>query len=310
MALFLFTHSPSLSLYYVKENYYCYQIIFKQEYNFLDTARTLEAVLQRVKDFLFLLVAKDTLLPILLIDSKDRELFNNVMHTTLTDTAKEPILELITRMPIYAKLRLRQHYAIPFTTVVEPFPLYRIAGDYYATSTSTLATNNNNNNDNINININNINNNTHCPETILFALHARQHSERTSIASFLRKHDLKRTSIFYAYGDQIRQKLQLAHYHCTLLLATTSRLELEKGLTAFKVQHFTRMLKGNNNRAMKEESRLLKELLREPKKPLWSNTRYPVLSSVELASLMLPDSIRGVRTTVDGIRPYTTGRML
>lgn len=288
-------------LYYV-DNYSCYQIIFKGEYNFLETARTLESVVQRLREFIFLIIAKDTisLLPILILDSKDKELFNNVMHITLAEYDYPSIIEWIVRLPIYASLRLRQHYAIPFTTVVEPFPLYRIAGDYASyTSTNTSSSSSSSSSTT-----------PSTSESILFALHAKQHSERVSIASFLRKHDLKRTSIFYAYGDQIKHKLQLAHYHCTLLLASSSKIELMKCLTAFKVQHFTHVLKGNNNRGTKEESRLLKELLREPKKPFWSNKRYPVLSSVEVASLMLPDSVKGIRTTVDGIRPYTTGRIL
>lgn len=280
-------------------HYYCYQIIFKQEYNFIETARTLESVLQRVKEFIFLLIAKDTLLPILLIDSKDKELFNNVMHITLADIDKSVVEEITIRIPIYAKLRLRQHYAIPFTTTLEPFPLYRIAGDY-ATVTPNTNTNNNSSSSS-----------TRSTEVILFALHTNQRQERVSIASYLRKHDLARTSIFYAYGEAMRQKLQSTHYHCTLLIASNSRITLDKALTAFKVQYFTHILKGNNNRSKdREKSRLLKELFKKPKKPLFGNKRYPVLSSIEVVSLMLPDSITGIRTTVDGIKPYTTGRIL
>lgn len=310
-----------------RQEYSCYQFIFQQQYDFLSTAKTLEQVLQRLKDFIFILYTEDNnnnnnnnnnnIIPLILIDKNARELFNNVMHITLTDYDVNTVLRVLDKMRVYAKLKLRQHHAIPFTTIPEPFPLYRILADYYIGSEKE----NNNNNDTV----------------ILFALHARQRPEKYSIASFLRKHDLARSSTFYAYGEQIRMKLQLPHYHCTLLLACTdSMVALQKALTAFKVSYFTHFIKSNKhknknrNRKKKEEednydnnyntnntnnNRLTEELFKRPKKPIAipiirSNTRYPILSSIEIVSLMLPDSIKGVRTTIDGIRPYTTGRML
>ncbi|MEM3092686.1 MAG: hypothetical protein QXI92_03190 [Candidatus Nitrosocaldus sp.] len=290
--------------------YSCYQIIFQQQYDFIQTAKTLEGVLQRVNEFLFLLYARnDTITPILLIEAEKRELFNNVMHITLAEySSKEAILEILKSMRIYAKLKLKQHYAIPFTIVPEPFPLYRILADYYYTATPTTATTPTTNTANANANTN--------TTTLIFAIHAKQRSERTSIASYLRKHDLARSTIFYAYGEAIKQKLQSTHYHCTLLLACTdSKVALLKALTAFKVQYFAYFLKSNNNLHAIEKQRLARELFARPKKPLTipyirNPVRYPVLSSIELVSLMLPDSVERVRTTVDGIRPYTTGTML
>ncbi|MEM4365842.1 MAG: hypothetical protein QXJ44_08035 [Candidatus Nitrosocaldus sp.] len=289
------------------DRYSCYQIIFQQQYDFIQTAKTLEGVLQRINEFLFLLYARnDTITPILLIEAEKRELFNNVMHITLAEySSKEAILEILKNMRIYAKLKLKQHYAIPFTIVPEPFPLYRILADYYYnydnnTTTPTTA--------NANANTTNT--------TLIFAIHAKQRSEKISIASYLRKHDLARTSTFYAYGEAIKQKLQSTHYHCTLLLSCTdSKIALLKALTAFKVQYFAYFLKSNNNLHSIEKQRLARELFARPKKPLTipyirNPIRYPVLSSIELVSLMLPDSIKGIRTTIDGIRPFTTGTML
>ncbi|MEM2923929.1 MAG: hypothetical protein QW560_05930, partial [Candidatus Nitrosocaldus sp.] len=263
--------------------------------------------LQRINEFLFLLYARnDTITPILLIEAEKRELFNNVMHITLVESSKVTILDLLKNMRIYAKLKLKQHYAIPFAIVPEPFPLYRILADYYYTATPTTATTPTTNTANANTNT----------TTLIFALHARQRSERISIASYLRKHDLARTPTFYAYGEAIKQKLQSTHYHCTLLLACTdSKVALLKALTAFKVQYFAYFIKSNNNLHSIEKQRLARELFARPKKPISipyirNPIRYPVLSSIELVSLMLPDSVRGVRTTIDGIRPFTTGTML
>ncbi|MEM2857214.1 MAG: hypothetical protein QW416_08955 [Candidatus Nitrosocaldaceae archaeon] len=295
----------------------CYQIIFQQQYDFIQTAKTLEGALQRVNEFIFLLYARnDTITPILLIEAEKRELFNNVMHITLAEYNKEAVLDLLKSMRIYAKLKLKQHYAIPFAIVPEPFPLYRILADYYYNYDSSSSNSSNSSNNNSSSTTARTTTNT--TTSILFALHARQRSERISIASYLRKHDLARTSTFYAYADSIRQKLQSTHYHCTLLLSCTdSKIALLKALTAFKVQYFAYFLKSNNNNNLSpiEKQRLARELFARPKKPLTipyirNPVRYPVLSSIELVSLMLPDSVKGVRTTVDGIRPYTTGTML
>lgn len=292
-------------------SYHCYKIIFRQEYNFIETAKTLEQVLQRIKEFIFMLLGRqDNLLPLLLIDSKDKELFNNVVHITLADGVDKHILEeLATRTHIYAKLRLKQHYAIPFTITPEPFPLYRIVGDYNSTY-------NNKSRDNITEITEPVTATT--TNAIAFALHANQRQERASIASYLKKHDIARTSLFYACGEAIRHKLQSIHYHCTLLLIANSRLDVEKAMTAFKPTHFTYSLKSNNLRSFRDrrsnvdwsKSKLLRELFKKPKKPLIGSSHYPILSSTELVSLMLPDSITGIRVLIDGIRPYTTGRIL
>lgn len=324
----------------------CYQFIFQQQYDFQIAARTLESVLQRLREFIFLLYSNpsdNSVIPVILIQPDTRELFNNVMHITLVPYPSDSIFYLLRQMNIYAELRLRQHYAIPFCSVPEPFPLYRILADYYYsypvtdthTHTATTTTTEDEDEDRDNVDVDGVDVDTPAlvpsssshsyssspssassSSVILFALHAKQRSERISIASFLRKHDLARTSTFYAYADQIRAKLQSAHYHCTLLLACSdSRTALQKALTAFRVSHFSYYIRSNNSRSPPEKQRLMKKLLRRPKKPcsipLLSNpARYPVLSSVEVVSLMLPDSVKGVRTAIDGIRPYTTGKML
>jgi hypothetical protein len=92
---------------------------------------------------------------------------------------------------------------------------------------------------------------------LAFFMHAYQRNERSSIASYLRKHDMRRTSIYYAYGDHIRQKLQLTHYHATLLLASNSKQALMKGLSAFKASYFTYSINSNNHRHETKEAKVI-----------------------------------------------------
>jgi hypothetical protein len=266
-----------------------YQIIFQQGYEFVTASKMLELIMQRIQEFIFILYAKDKVYSIIIMDDRYKDLFNNNMHITLQEfeLSKE---EDIFSFPIYARLRFKQHYAIPFCLQAEPFPLYKVLADYAYSSS---------------------NNNTPTTTTIplAFFMHAYQRNERSSIASYLRKHDMRRTSIYYAYGDHIRQKLQLTHYHTTLLLASNSKQALMKGLSAFKALYFTYSTNSNNHRHELKKQRLYKHIFAKPKKPWFSNQRYTVLSQVELVSLMLPDSLM-LRLTVDGIRPYTTGEML
>jgi hypothetical protein len=250
----------------------------------------LELIMQRIQEFIFILYAKDKVYSIIIMDDRYKDLFNNSMHITLQEfeLSKEDVFTF----PIYARLRFKQHYAIPFCLQAEPFPLYKVLADYAYSS-------------------NNNNNNTPPTTTIplAFFMHAYQRNERSSIASYLRKHDMRRTSIYYAYGDHIRAKLQLTHYHATLLLASNSKQALMKGLSAFKASYFTYSINSNNHRHELKKQRLYKHIFAKPKKPWFSNQRYTVLSHIELVSLMLPDSLM-LRLTVDGIRPYSTGEML
>jgi hypothetical protein len=264
-----------------------YQIIFQQGYEFITASKMLELIMQRIQEFMFILYAKDKVYVILVMDNRYKDLFNN-MQITLQEFELPDIFSF----PIYARLRFKQHYAIPFCLQAEPFPLYKVLADYAYSSSS-----NNNNNSNT----------TTIP--LAFFMHAYQRNERSSIASYLRKHDMRRTSIYYAYGDHIRAKLQLTHYHATLLLASNSKQALMKGLSAFKASYFTYSINSNNHRHELKKQRLYKHIFAKPKKPWFSNQRYTVLSQVELVSLMLPDSLM-LRLTVDGIRPYTTGVML
>jgi hypothetical protein len=264
-----------------------YQIIFQQGYEFITASKILESIVQRLQEFIFILYSKDKVYAILVMDNRYKDLFNN-MQITLQEFELPDIFSF----PIYARLRFKQHYAIPFCLQAEPFPLYKILADYAYSSSN--------------------NNNTPPTTTIplAFFMHAYQRNERSSIASYLRKHDMRRTSIYYAYGDHIRQKLQLTHYHVTLLLASNSKQALMKGLSAFKASYFTYSINSNNHRhELLKKQRLYKHIFAKPKKPWLSNQRYTVLSQVELVSLMLPDSLM-LRLMIDGIRPYTTGVML
>ena len=273
-------------------NYKTYQLIFQQGYDFIIASKQLELIIQRIQEFIFILYSKDKVHAILLMDDRYKDLFNNIEITLQEfklDDNKD-IFPSLFQLPIYARLKFKQHYAIPFCLQPEPFPLYKVLADY--------AYSNNNNN--------NISSNT---IPLAFFMHVYQRNEKSSIAGYLRKHDLKRTSIFYAYADHIRQKLQATHYHTTLLLASNSKEALMKGLSAFKTSYFTYRINSNNHRHELEKQRLYKHIMKRPKRPLFSNQQYTVLSHTEVVSLMLPDSLM-LRLTVDGIRPYTTGIML
>jgi hypothetical protein len=276
-----------------------YQIIFQQGYEFITASKILESIVQRLQEFIFILYSKDKVYAILVMDNRYKDLFNN-MQITLQEFELPDIFSF----PIYARLRFKQHYAIPFCLQAEPFPLYKVLADYAYSSSNNNSNSSNNNNSN---------NNTPTTTTIplAFFMHAYQRNERSSIASYLRKHDMRRTSIYYAYGDHIRAKLQLTHYHATLLLASNSKQALMKGLSAFKASYFTYSINSNNHRheLLLKKQRLYKHIFSKPKKPWFNNQRYTVLSQVELVSLMLPDSLM-LRLAVDGIRPYTTGVML
>jgi len=268
------------------DNCKAYQMIFQQGYDFITTSKQLELIVQRIQEFIFILYSKDKVYALLVMDDRYKDLFNNIEITLQEFKLDEDIFPF--QLPIYARLKFKQHYAIPFCLQPEPFPLYKVLADY------AYSNNNNNNNNSI---------------PLVFFMHVYQRNEKSSIASYLRKHDLKRTSIFYAYADHIRQKLQATHYHTTLLLASNSKEALMKGLSAFKASYFTYRINSNNHRHELKKQRLYKQIFAKPKRPLFSNQRYTVLSHTEVVSLMLPDSLM-IRLTIDGIRPYTTGTML
>jgi len=261
-----------------------YLIVFQQGYDFIIASKQLELIVQRIQEFIFILYSKDKVYALLLMDDRYKDLFNNIEITLQEFKLDKDIFPF--QLPIYARLKFKQHYAIPFCLQPEPFPLYKVLADY--------AYSNNNNNNSI---------------PLVFFMHVYQRNEKSSIASYLRKHDLKRTSTFYAYADHIRQKLQATHYHTTLLLASNSKEALMKGLSTFKASYFTYRINSNNHRHELEKQRLYKQIFAKPKRPLFSNQQYTVLSHTEVVSLMLPDSLM-LRLTIDGIRPYTTGVML
>ncbi|WP_158648786.1 hypothetical protein [Candidatus Nitrosocaldus islandicus] len=284
-------------------NYSCYQLIFQQQYDFIATARQLELVIQRIPELIFLLYSKERVYAMLLIEAKYKELFNTINTLTLQEYPTDDIMLSINNKHIYAVMKFKQHYAIPFVLQPEHFPFYKILADYTYKHTNSNISNSNSISMSISSSI-----------PLLFTMHIKQHNERVSIASYLRKHDLKRTSLFYAYSEHMRFKLQQTHYHSTLIVAGDDREILLKGLTAFKTQYFTYRIKSNknyrnNNNKELYNSRLYKDIFNRPKKPLFNNNRYTVLSHTEVVSLMLPDSLM-LRLTIDGVRPYTTGKML
>jgi hypothetical protein len=237
-----------------------YQIIFQQGYEFVTASKMLELIMQRIQEFIFILYAKDKVYSIIIMDDRYKDLFNNSMHITLQEFELSKEEDMIFSFPIYARLRFKQHYAIPFCLQAEPFPLYKILADYAYSSNS----NNNNNNTNSN---NNSNNNTTTTIPLAFFMHAYQRNERPGIASYLRKHDIKRTSIYYAHGGHIRAKLHMTHYHTTLLLASKSKEVLLKGVSTFKTQYFTYSMNSNNYRDKElEKQKLYKHIMNKPKK--------------------------------------------
>lgn len=127
----------------------------------------LELIMQRIQEFIFILYAKDKVYSIIIMDDRYKDLFNNSMHITLQEFE---LSKDIFSFPIYARLRFKQHYAIPFCLQAEPFPLYKVLADYAYSSNS-----------------NNNNNNTPPPTTTIplaFFMHAYQRNERSSIASY------------------------------------------------------------------------------------------------------------------------------
>ena len=284
------------------DNCKAYQMIFQQGYDFITTSKQLELIVQRIQEFIFILYSKDKVYALLVMDDRYKDLFNNI-EITLQEFKLDKDKDIFPfPLPIYAKLKFKQHYAIPFCLQPEPFPLYKVLADYaYSNSNNN---NNNDDNNNVNSSLHNSNN-----TQLVFFMHVYQRNEKSSIASYLRKHDLKRTSTYYAYADQMRVKLQATHYHTTLLLASNSKEALMKGLSAFKTAYFTHVTRSNNYRDELNKQRLYRYVTNKPKKPFFSNQRYTVLSHTEVVSLMLPDSLL-LRLTVDGIRPYTTGIML
>jgi hypothetical protein len=269
------------------KNWKAYRFIFQQNYSFIDTVPHLEAIVQRMKEFLFIMYPKGIVNAVLVCEERYKDLFANLPITLEEMTLDNAIYEQY----IYAVLRRKLHYAIPFTQQPESFPMYKIMADVsYAWNDTTTSI------------------------PLVFIMHCLQHSERYNIASYLRKHEIekKKDSIYYAYGDAIRLKAQMTHFYCTLMVGSKDKELLQKGLTAFKQQYFSYAVKSNNypkcNRL--EKLRFYNAVMRRPRKPLlFGKNTYTVLSQVEVVSLMLPDSLM-LRLTIDGVRPYSTGEML
>ena len=61
-----------------------------------------------------------------MVNEEYARLFNNVMHITLIEN--NDLLDF--DLQYKALLKLKRHYAIPFTDRLEPLALYRILADY------------------------------------------------------------------------------------------------------------------------------------------------------------------------------------
>jgi len=181
------------------DNLKSYQIIFQQGYDFITVSRHLELIIQRIQEFIFVLYVKDKVYAVIVMDDRYKDLFNNLQITLQEFESDKNVFSL----PIYTRMKFKHHYAIPFCIQIEPFPLYKVLADYaYGNNVGDADSNSISNPSSIGISSKSNNN---IPLTLF--IHVYQRNEKSSIASYLRKHDIKRTSVFYAYAGQMRAKL-------------------------------------------------------------------------------------------------------
>jgi hypothetical protein len=246
-----------------------YAIVFHDTYQFNDTANTLKYVIERIDELIFILYYKepDIIKPIILIDEEYSRLFNNVMHITLREY--NDLLDL--DLNYKALLKLKKHYAIPFTDRLEPLALYRILADYKQIEEQDIA---------------------------IFAMHIKAKDSRSNIALYLKKHEKIRDSIYHAYNDMIKHKLSAKHYLANIMIASNTNKLFNEILVALKDMLIWKRVKYSNI------------IYNKPKRPLLNSDRYPILADFEVVSLMLPDSINNMRILTDGVKPYTSGSML
>ncbi len=282
-----------------------YTLIFNNTYRFDETARSLEQVLLRLDEFIFILNNKDRLYPIIMLSNgNDVRLLYNIRHVTV-DNSNNLNIDLTYNYRYYALLKYKKNPAIPFTDIPEPSPIYRVLGSYYnnedeantvpngiipnptflnPTFPTTLPTINNTN--------------TGC----LVAIHAKHKSFTYTLSKYLRKHERLRSSIFYAYNDAMVGKLKSKHFIVKIVVASNSKEMIRKVIPAFK--DFNGIIKVND--PMKDK--VFEVIVDKPRYSLLHKDN--ILSHIELLSLMLPDNIDNLRTAIDGVRPYTTSDMI
>ncbi len=304
-----------------------YMLIFNNTYRFEEAARSLEQVLLRLDEFIFILNNEDRLYPIIMLSNgNDVRLLYNIRHVTVDSISSNNSnnnsnsnnnnnnnnLNLTYNYKYYALLKYKNNPSIPFTDIPEPSPIYRVLGSYYNneddiilndTNTMptlpnpTLPTINTNNNP---FNSSNSNTNTGC----LVAIHAKHKSFTYKLGKYLRKHERLRSSIFYAYNDAMVRKLRSKHFIVKILVASNSKDMIRKVIPSFR--DFNGIIKVND--PMKDPTRIFNEVINRPKYSFLHKDN--ILSHIELLSLMLPDNIDNLRTTIDGVRPYTTSDMI
>ncbi len=179
--------------------------------------------------------------------------FYNLKHITINDFDYN-----VNDYQFFARFRYRRHFAIPFTIKAEPSPIYKVLDD-----------------------------------NTIFIINAIAKQSNYHISKYLSKHDRLRTSIFYAYNDIIKHKLQSKHFLADIIVASNDKSSIDR---------IASVLKDLRYKYVKNVS------LDKPKKPLLDKS-YTLLSHIELLSLMLPDDIN-IRLEVDGVRPYTNSYML
>lgn len=268
----------------------CYNVIFHDSYNFQESAKSFEQILLRLDRLYFLLLYSDSkLIPMLLTidDSPKIEIFNNLKHITLEEIDTIPNENL--EYKYYAVLKYRKNIAIPFTDVIEPSPLYR------------LGNSNNRNNDN-----NNNDDNTDGNHAIVF-INARHKQYNHQIASYLKKHEKVKDSIYYAYEGIIKGKLRAKHFLTRIVIASNNRDAIKSIALAFKDFKIA-VVGGVGRRGITINNQHQYRLFDRPKYSLFHKDN--VLSHIKLLSLLLPDDIDNSRLMVDGVRPYTTSDML
>ncbi len=327
-----------------------HSLIFNNTYRFEEAARSLEQVLLRLDEFIFILNNKDRLYPIIMLSNgNDVRLLYNIRHVTVDSISSNNSnnssnnnnsnnnnnnnnnLNLTYNYKYYALLKYKKNPAIPFTDIPEPSPIYRVLGSYYSNEddiilndTNTVPNNpitnptaSSSNNDTNTIPNGIIPNPTNTIPTLpnptlptinntgcLVAIHAKHKSFTYKLGKYLRKHERLRSSIFYAYNDAMVRKLRSKHFIVKILVASNSKDMIRKVIPSFR--DFNGIIKVND--PMKDPTKIFNEVINRPKYSFLHKDN--ILSHIELLSLMLHDNIDNLRTTIDGVRPYTTSDMI
>ncbi|MEM2857122.1 MAG: hypothetical protein QW776_06755 [Candidatus Nitrosocaldus sp.] len=125
----------------------------------------------------------------------------------------------------------------------------------------------------------------------LVVINAKYKQSNYAINKYWKKHEKARSSTFYAYNNMMLAKLQARHFMTKIIVASNEKESIKRVLQAFR-----------DFKIGKIKDKLdisLKRLFDKPN----------ILSHVELLSLLLPSEVN-TNVTVDGIRPYTSGKII